>query len=343
MDPDYNPPPAYSEQEFDQKISQATTLSLHTSQTSLNSIDSDGWPQYDPAAFEGSEGSSTSPTTTDRSPPLPIETSPGKKDDYLRHGGIGSSSVVPLRIEKKNHPKSLPNPPSISHSRSESTSTIGQNSTSIVFHSETSNHDDFSSQPYSVQSTHAEDNVPLMPLTTASLVQQSVQIARKGDHIDHSLSSKPPPLPFETQPPTRLPEARLLDNHHFQQYVDPYSVTRSQSPRQSIPIQSRPQFVSQERPMSSYSSSPNNFQSSYIPRLDFNPSVAYGRAQSVAPSFPLKQPVQNVHYDPNSFYKYATNSMIARWIVKSDISFSSAVSAQMTPVTGHSPYPSYNS
>ena len=300
MDPDYlPPPPAYSEQELDQKISQATTLSLHNSQASSISIDSDGWPEYDPAAFEATEGSSTSPTTAEHSS---FETSSGKKDDY-KHGRIGdlSSVVPPLRIEKRNQSKSLPKPPVKSHSRNESFSTIGENSPPTIFDSETSNHNDFRSQHHSVQSSHVEDNVPLMPLTTASSVRQSAQIAHKEDA---NLSSTLPPPPFEAQPPTFLPESGPLDNHHYQQYVDPYNVTRSQSPRQS-----RPRFVPQAPPMSSYSS--NNFQSSYIPRLDFNPSIAYARTQpvapSLAPSFPLKQPVNNVQYDPHSFYKYATN------------------------------------
>jgi hypothetical protein len=289
MDPDYlPPPPAYSEQEYDQKISRATTLSLHNSQASSISIDSDGWPEYDPAAFEATEGSSTSPTTAEHSS---FETSSGKKDDY-KHGRIGDlpSVVPPLRIEKKKQSKLLPKPPDMSHSRNGSFSTIGENSPPTVSDSETSNHD-FRSQPHSVQSTHVED---------------SAQIAHKEDA---NLSSMPLPPPFEAQPPTFLPESRPLDNHHYQQYVDPYNVTRSQSPRQSLPIQSLPRFVPQERPMSSYS--PNNFQSSYVPRLDFNPSIAYGKTQpvapSLAPSFPLKQPVNNVQYDPHSFYKYATN------------------------------------
>ena len=237
MDPDYiPPPPAYSEQEFDQKISQATTLSLHTSQAN---IDADGWPQYDPAAFEAisaSEGSSTSPTTLSSS--VPMETSLGRKGDYVQHGDL--PSIVPLRIEKKSQKKSLAKPPAISQPRNENSClTIGENPSPTLLCSGTSS----------------------------------------------------------------LPARSLVSNHdsHYQQHVDPRNVSPSQSPRHSLPVQSRPRFVPQERPMSSYPS-PDNLQSSYVPHLDFNPSIAYGRTQPTTPSS-----VKNVQYDPHAFYKYAKN------------------------------------
>ena len=122
MDPN-TPPPAYSEQEFDQKISQATVLSLNDSQASL-AVDPEGWQQYDPADFGVTESTSTSPSTAERP-------SSGKVDDYMQYGKTGDlSSVVPLRIEKKNQPKSLPKPPAISQPRNESSS---ENSTPPLF------------------------------------------------------------------------------------------------------------------------------------------------------------------------------------------------------------------
>ena len=290
MDPDCIPPPAYSEQEFDQKISRATTLSIHVSQASLT-VDPDGWPQYDPAAFEATEGSSTSPSTVERS-------SSGKMDDYIQHDRTGDlPSVVPLRIEKKNQPKSLPNPPVISQQRNESSSlTIGENSTPVLFSSATSNHDDFRTEHHSAQITYAEDTATLIPLTP---IQHSTHIAHKRDA---SLS----PPPFEAEPPTRIPESRpiIYDHYdhdkHYQQYVDPYNINPSHSTTQ---FQSRPQLLPHERPAATYSSSQNTIQPSY---LDFNPSIAYGRTQPAVPSVPMKQPVKNMQFDPHSFYKYAT-------------------------------------
>ena len=265
--PDYiSPPPAYSEQEFDQKISQATLLSLHTSSTNIGP---DGWPLYDPAAFQDpitSESPSTSSPTTERSSASPMETS---------SANLQVPSVVPLRIEKKNQ-RSLAK----TQQRNENSSlAIGNNPTPALYYSETSNRNEFRSRSRSVQSTGTEDDGSLMSLTS--------QTAHKRDA---SLYSMPSPPLFRAQPP--LPPGSNYDNH-YQQQVDPYNVTPSQSPRQSPP--SRPRFVPQERPMSNYPPSPNNFQPSYIPDLDFNPSIAYGRTQ---PATPLK-------FDPHALYKCA--------------------------------------
>jgi hypothetical protein len=121
------------------------------------------------------------------------------------------------------------------------------------------------------------------------------------------IPAPPPPPPFGALPP----EFSVGHDNHYQQHFDPYNVTPNQPPQECLPIHwqsrgSRPPFVRQERTMSSYSP-PNNFQSPYIPRLDFNPSVAYGKTQPAAGSFQLKQPVENVRYDPHAFYKYVTS------------------------------------
>lgn len=316
MDPDGSPP-AYceSEQEFDQKISRATTLSLHLSQTSLT-VDEDGWPQYDPAAFE-SEGSSTSPSAAERS-------SSGT-DDNMQYGRtVDQPSVVPLRIEKKKQPKSLPNP--AAQPKNEGSSlTIGENSTPTLFSAETSNRDDFRTQHHPAQRPYAEDTVSLMSLTP---IQHSTQIAHKKDTNPFPL----PPPPVEAEPPTSIPESRPIiydhydHDNHYQQYFEPYNITPSQSAGQ---FQSRSRLV-QERSGASYSSAPNTIQSSYLdfnpsiaygrtqpaapslPRiqsvrnLDFNPSIAYGKTQPAAPSLPPIQPVKNLQFDPHSFYKCAT-------------------------------------
>lgn len=345
MDPnDLLPPPAYSEQEFDQKVSQATTLSINTAPpaSSIN-IDSDGWPQYDPVAFATptSEGSSTSPTTVERSSALPMEISLGnsKKDNYMQHNVIDDlPAVVPLRIEKKNLQRSLAMPPAISQPSNEcsslttaensmaapiysekynpdnfrsqlhsvqstsaesSSSTITENPAPAPLYSETSNLDNFRSQTHSVQNTCAGDDVSSMSSTTMPSVH-STQVApnRNRDTSVPLPPPPPPPPPFETQPPTFPPASNLLAqpldyDDRYQQHVDSYNVSRGQSLRQS-----------QERTMTRYPPSSNNFQSSYVPRLDFNPSVAYGKAQ---PAIPLNQPVRNIQYDPHAFYKYVTD------------------------------------
>jgi hypothetical protein len=307
MDPDcLLPPPAYSEQEFDQKTAQATTLSLHTSQV-LTNIDPDGWPQYDPAIFETTlEGSSTSPTT----------------DNYnhtIQRDIINDlPSVVPLRIEKKSQQnKNLDKPPAVYQPWNGSPSSLDDNPTPV--YPGTPNCDDFRSQIHFVQSTEGD-----MPLTSA----MPVHFTQIPNH-DRGATLPPttPPPHFEAQPlapeSSRFARPSVYDNH----YVHPYNTTQSQSPRQSLPIQSRPRFVPQGRPMTHYSPSPDNFQSPPVPRLDFNPSIAYGKARPMTPSPPSQQPIKNVQYDPHAFYN-------------------SAVSAHLPPTTtgqyGRS-YPSYNS
>ncbi|KAF4619892.1 hypothetical protein D9613_005054 [Agrocybe pediades] len=89
MEPDYSPPPpAYSEEDFDRKVGQATELSLLTPPATANG---DGWQHYHSPAFtnQSSTSKSNAPLSnraTNR--PLP--------------------NVVPLRIEKKTYPYNIP-------------------------------------------------------------------------------------------------------------------------------------------------------------------------------------------------------------------------------------------
>ncbi|KAF8913925.1 hypothetical protein CPB84DRAFT_1757929 [Gymnopilus junonius] len=99
MDPDYPPPPAYSEQEFDQKVAQATELSVIPS----TSVDQDGWERYDPAAFELTTASANAVNLPSSPPP--------SKGKFFNHHGIPANNnnstsalptIIPLRIEKKS-------------------------------------------------------------------------------------------------------------------------------------------------------------------------------------------------------------------------------------------------
>jgi len=111
------PPPAYSEQSFDQKVSRATEISLHTAKWETL-VDEDGWPQYDPAAFESS---STKPSKgyladghpqTSSSNPYASSSEKNRPVDQHLIKQLANSppnnlpSIGPLRIEKKAQPKS---------------------------------------------------------------------------------------------------------------------------------------------------------------------------------------------------------------------------------------------
>ena len=116
MDQDsFLPPPAYSEQEFDQKISLATDLS-----TRSPLVDEDGWELYDPTSFENTSSASTKSAYADNSHPptnpsykgassssehrIPFEKQPTdhwRKDKPDPHN---LPLTTPLRIEKKSQP-----------------------------------------------------------------------------------------------------------------------------------------------------------------------------------------------------------------------------------------------
>lgn len=90
MDPESeplsNPPPAYSEQEFDQKVSLATELSV---------FDDDGWQQYDPYAFEDDCAPNLTSKCTGRlglqGPPFP--TAPLRFEKNQQSNGLEAHSV----------------------------------------------------------------------------------------------------------------------------------------------------------------------------------------------------------------------------------------------------------
>ena len=117
MDQD-SPPPAYSEQEFDQKISLVRDLSIRTRSPP---VDEDGWEVYDPTSFENTSSVSTKSASTDNSHPptippyggtssssanrnIPFEKQPAS---YWRNDKSDPHNLpwtAPLRIEKKSQP-----------------------------------------------------------------------------------------------------------------------------------------------------------------------------------------------------------------------------------------------
>jgi hypothetical protein len=115
---DQDSPPAYCEQEFDQKISLATDISTRTRSPP---VDEDGWEVYDPTSFENTSSRSTKSASANNSHPpttpsyngsgsssgnqsIPFEIQPTnywRKDKPDPHN---LPSTTPLRIEKKSQP-----------------------------------------------------------------------------------------------------------------------------------------------------------------------------------------------------------------------------------------------
>jgi hypothetical protein len=110
LDVNFIPPPAYSEEEFDQKTSRATELSLEVAkwETPKLDIDEDGFLRYDPAVFEepprAQKGKDHPASTTFRSSsiskrPLPNPNSSTSSPDA---GPSTLRQTQPLHISKKS-------------------------------------------------------------------------------------------------------------------------------------------------------------------------------------------------------------------------------------------------
>ena len=110
LDANFIPPPAYSEEEFDQKVSRATELSLELAkwETPKVEIDEEGFPRYDPSMFEErprvQKGKDQSTTATFRSSsiskrPLPNPKSASSSTDA---GPSTLRQTQPLHISKKS-------------------------------------------------------------------------------------------------------------------------------------------------------------------------------------------------------------------------------------------------
>ncbi|KAI0303886.1 hypothetical protein BC826DRAFT_980190 [Russula brevipes] len=201
------PPPSYlSIQEFDQKTSQAIQLS--SSSTHPVAVDEDGWPIYDPTAFEAVAES------YNRSPPASSSAAVFSAES-LRHerqrqpsSGKGSSSTRFMKSRSSERPTGNPGP---GH--------------------------EFSSVP------RADTPPPPFTATGPSLdgppFEEVVQLSYNGSDsqaaspIEPSYSppprSPPPPPRFQPVEPLRVPRQRLSDSR-LQAPPNPFP------PRRSTPI-----------------------------------------------------------------------------------------------------------
>lgn len=110
LEENYIPPPAYSEQEFDQKTSRATELSLELAkrEASKFDLDEEGFPRYDPVMFEevsrAQKGKDQLTPTTFRSQSITKRPLPNPKS-FQSSSAAGPSTLrqtAPLHISKKS-------------------------------------------------------------------------------------------------------------------------------------------------------------------------------------------------------------------------------------------------
>ena len=110
LEANFIPPPAYCEEEFDQKTSRAAELSLELAkwQTPEVEIDEEGFPRYDPAMFEetkrAQKGKDQPATTTFRSSSISKRPLPNPKSSTSSNNAGPSTlrQTQPLHISKKS-------------------------------------------------------------------------------------------------------------------------------------------------------------------------------------------------------------------------------------------------
>lgn len=306
MDPESesqsNPPPAYSEQDFDQKVSLATELSV---------LNEDGWERYDPYAFEDDRAANLANLTGEHAGRLDIQ-------------GPDFSSTAPLRVEKKQQSNVLNAYSTTDHrildenaytSRSswpeagplppKNTSLYSDPYASKSFH-----------VPYSSSTTIVEEIPPPADDVYFATAHKTAVSRHEGQ-----MGSRPIPLNYHTntqsavavslsQSPIRHPENYPTSNNPKSNY---YDSPRSRRLR-SLPATPAPKhpLKLEERPMSTY-------HPIQAPLVHFDASMAYGN--TALPSSPLQQPIasrSNKQSDSYSFYKYvcfpiSSNGVLTRF------------------------------
>ena len=336
------PPPAYSEQEFDQKISLITDLSTRTRSPP---VDEDGWEVYDPNSFENISSVSTKSASTNNShlsPTLPYNKTgsssgnqgiPFEKQptNYWRTDKPdlhNLPSTTPLRIEKKSQPIAT-------QYRTTNSSDIGP-TYGVDVYSRQSFYppEDPANLSSSSQAEHfARNPGEYQTQASSSRVQSgaySEQIETEPEDEPHS----PAPPSFEEDAPplsetdseiieTPIPVPFVADPHHRLSYPPPDSPAPALQPplshepdhsRNSLvdPYYHTAQPISFHRPLPVPQPFPQpprgarsilSYQSPPMPSMNFNPSIAYGKVTSPVQA-KLPAPLEaNPQYNPHSFYK----------------------------------------
>ncbi|KJA30252.1 hypothetical protein HYPSUDRAFT_32394 [Hypholoma sublateritium FD-334 SS-4] len=301
MDPESesqcNPPPAYSEQDFDQKVSLATELSV---------LNEDGWEQYDPYAFEDDRAASLANLT-------------GEHGSRLDLQGPDSSPVAPSRVEKKQQLNVLNAYPTTGHrilDENGSTSRSSWPEASPLPSKNTSLYSDpYASKsfhvPYSSSTAIVEEIPPPVDDVYFAMAHKTAVSRQEGQIV-----TRPIPLSYHTNTQSAvavtLPQ---LPNRHPEIYPsmsnDPksnyYDSPRSRRLR-SLPATPAPKhpLKLEERPISTY-------HPIQAPLVHFDASMAYGN--TTLPSSPLQQPIASrstKQSDSYLFYNSAVSAQLNR-------------------------------
>ncbi|TFK23284.1 hypothetical protein FA15DRAFT_757394 [Coprinopsis marcescibilis] len=277
---DQPPPPAYSEQEFDQKVSRAVELSTDI----RDPIFEDVWEEYDPAAFEAAAATYET-QNKQQSAGSNAQQSAGSSS-----GSSGSSSTQrqtqPLRIHKKTKSdpdydvKSKKDEPKWLAAANEQT---GGSSSSHSASSKSYNAydgDDIAPPPFADEAP-AQHQVYQRQTEYSSGMLTPAAAAHSSANVSRSSS---PSVAHLSNPPQAQVQPQTYSSTQFSLQQPSY--------RQSMPISpSTPtNFRHGHRPYSELSPSTTQFTgypkyghqskpvTSAAPVLQFNPSVAYGKS-----------------------------------------------------------------
>ncbi|KAF8914667.1 hypothetical protein CPB85DRAFT_524258 [Mucidula mucida] len=277
------PPPAYSEQEFDAKVATALQASLHISQARKPQEEEEEWEEWDEAAFEAAAREASG---QERSASPSASSSGGSSSSRAlppppaAHRNSASPPVIrPLNIHKKN--------------RSSSSSYSGS----------------VTSQPASTSSRPSEkprpswyDEAGLGQSTASPSTAPSAFIIHNTTENDEDYSVPPPPFsamgpsldgpPFE-EVEHRTPQPRPLMT------MRPPSV--APVPQQTL------QYDRHHHPRTPPPPPPLSPSPSHA-RMNFNPSVAYGKMRNPAP-YPEAHQIQSI--DAAAFYNSSVASHLA--------------------------------
>lgn len=282
------PPPAYTDTELDQKVQQAIQISEKTRQPE------EEWEQWDEVAFEAAasgkaarfsesyvsgtssaSGSSAQGSSSRSLPPHPSQ--------------ISLPEVAPLRIRPRA-------PPSNASSLSQPAPAPSENEAHPYEHEEHSDDETAAPPPFTA----------VGPSLDGPPFEEVVRLT-----YNPSNASSPSPEPV-TRSPSPQPTIQLLPHERYPLPSEPQQQRLQARPaRHTYPVPEFPPNNMNEGPhrvpsyMTSHKHAPTMPVKPAMPRLNFNPSMAYGSGgrQGSGGIMPQVQPLQPV--DPMSFYKYA--------------------------------------
>lgn len=306
-----HPPPAYSEQEFDQKISIALLASLSAAQPPRGGELEEQWEEWDDPAFHAAAQAISS---WDSQVPTGILSSQG-------FGASASSQVSHPPTKAGDDAQSPDLPPTVEplriHKKRRASSGQSKTRPSWFADAEIDAQSSASgSMQHDVPPEDEEDHsIPPPPFTDVdpSLDGRPVIVSYQssGDSRTPSPLNSPVrrPLAYDRDSMSLSQPSSRIQPDHPQPYVEQlhassqatsstYRSTRRSLP--AIPAVPNPHNIGQ-RHLTTSESSPRPIQNSPTPRMNFNPYVAYGQGGGIS-ELPARHLTQ--HFDPTGFYKY---------------------------------------